>query len=97
MAIVRSITADISDPTPFIVSGDFEIYGSGGFGSGTAQLERRNTSGDFEAIIGATYTSAFSDEVTARNAGIYRVVMTGSTTPTLRVEVPGATNFNEPA
>ena len=95
MSIVRRITADVASPTPFVVKGDFIVYLTGSFGGGTAQLERRNLDGDFEAIIGADYTTAVSDHITSGRTEVYRFPMSGSTTPTLRIEVPGATDFNE--
>ena len=88
MAIVRSITADISAPQGFRVSGDFQIHGNGGFGSGTVQLERRQVDNTaFKPVIGATYTSAFDDNITAYANEVYRLSMSGSTTPTVTVEI----------
>lgn len=95
MAIVRLITADIAAPQPFTVSGNFQIYGTGSFGGGTAQLQRQNLAGTFEDIIAATYTSAFSDKITSDSGQKYRFTMSGSTTPALRIEVPNAQDFNE--
>ena len=95
MAAIRVITADIASPQPFSVSGDFRVYGTGTFGSGTAQLQRRNLAGTFEDIIAATYTTAFSDEILSDSGQIYRFTMTGSTTPALRIEIPNASDFSE--
>ena len=95
MSIVRNITADVASPLPFTVKGDFIMYISGGFGSGTAQLERRNLDLTWTDIIGATYTSPATDEVTSGRTEVYRITVSGSTTPTIRIEVPGATDFNE--
>jgi len=94
MSIVRNITADVSDPQPFTVRGDFIIYGAGSFGGGTAQLERENEAGGYESIVGAAYTAAFNDEITSASLQKYRIIMSGSTTPTLRIEISGADNFN---
>ena len=94
MSIVRNITADVSSPTPFVVNGDFILYFSGGFGGGTAQLQRRGLDGVFTDVIGATYTAVATDEITSGRSEIYRLPVTGSTTPTIRLEVPGATDFN---
>ena len=90
MAIVRLITADVSDPQGFRVDGDFQIHGNGTFGGGTVQLERRQEDKTFEPVIGATYTSAFDDTVTATVNEVYRLAMSGSTTPVVRVEITHA-------
>ena len=94
MSIVRLITADVASPLPFVVKGDFIVYISGGFGSGTAQLERRGLDGVFTDIISATYTSPATDGITSGRSEIYRITVTGSTTPTIKIEIPGATDFN---
>lgn len=90
MAIIRSITADISAPQGFRVTGDFQVHGNGGFGSGTVQLERRQEDKSFVDVIGATYTSAFDDNITATRNDVYRLAMSGSTTPTVTVEITNA-------
>lgn len=95
MSIVRNITADVATPKPFVVNGDFIMYFSGGFGGGTAQLERRNLDGTYTDIIGGSYTEPATIEAKSGKSERYRITVTGSTTPTIRVEVPGATDFNE--
>ena len=93
MAIIRRITADIAAPVPFTVEGNFIIYSAGLFGGGTAQLQRMNLDGSYVDITSATYTALFNDEITSEGGDRYRIIMTGSTTPTLRIEIPGAVDF----
>jgi len=90
MAIVRNITADIISPKAFRVTGEFQIHGNGGFGGGTVQLERRQLDGTFVDVIGATYTSAFDDNITAAKNDVYLLSMSGSTTPSVKIEITGA-------
>ena len=92
MAINRSITADVSAPQAFRVNGPFIIHGSGGFGGGTVQLERRQLDGTFVDVVSATYTAAFDDEITATVNDVYRLPMDSSTTPTVVIEITNATN-----
>ena len=95
MSIVRLITADVASPLPFTVKGDFIMYISGGFGGGTAQLERRNLDDTWTDIIDATYTAAATDEVRSGKTEVYRFPVNDSTAPTIRLEIPGATDFVE--
>jgi len=95
MSIVRLITADVASPLPFTVKGDFIMYISGGFGGGTAQLQRRNLDDTWTDIIEATYTAAANDEVKSGRTEVYRITVASSTTPTIRIEIPGAKDFIE--
>lgn len=94
MAIKRTITADVSAPQGFRVDGEFEIHGSGTFGGGTVQLERRQLDKTFLPVIGADYTAAFDDVVTADVNGVYRFAMSGSTSPDVVIEI--TRSFDEP-
>lgn len=85
---VTALTAN-GETYPQSIRGPVHLSLTGGFGSGTCTLQAKNPSGTFVAVEGGAFTAA-TDTIFAYPEGstnTVKVVVTGSTTPTLSIWV----------
>lgn len=84
---VFNITAD-GDTEEFRLLGETKLKGFGGFGGGTVTLLEK-IEGVFEDVVGLSETAAFDEVLTVVENGVYKMNVSGSTTPTLTLVVTG--------
>jgi len=61
--------------------------GIGPFGSGTINIEKQNEDGTWYAVPEASYTANFSVEIKNNARAKFRYAMSGSTTPSVVMEI----------
>lgn len=83
------VTADETQQDPFPHNGKspLELIITGGFGSGTVVLQKQDSDLSWKNIPDASYTAAVSKIFNFAGPTVVRYVVSGSTTPTLRIEI----------
>ncbi len=80
---------DNGSTSEFLSSGDFSVHVSGSFGSGTLALQTKLINGTFQDIPDSVVTAESDYIAEVLEASIYRLTLTGATTPNLVIDVRG--------
>jgi hypothetical protein len=87
-----TITADETLSSPFLYKTNTKVESLqvdiiGSFGGGTVEIQKLYSDGVYRTIPGASFTSEVSKNFSIKNDSRIRYVVSGSTTPSLIIEL----------